>query len=88
MAHFAKIQDNLVTRVIVVNNDEIDGGDFPASEALGQAFLAESGIDGTWLQCSYSAAFRGTYPGIGWTWTPKPRTRDGGVFEAPPVVIP
>jgi hypothetical protein len=42
------------------------GIDFPESEALGQAVLAESGFDGTWLQTSYNGKFRGCYavPGM------------------------
>jgi hypothetical protein len=88
MAHFAEIQNNIVTRVLVVNNEDIDGGTFPASEPLGQAFLAACGITGDFLQCSYSGSFRGAYPGPGWTWTPKARTKESGIFEPPPVVAP
>ena len=68
MAHFARIEDGVVREVIVVNNDAIDGGHFPASEPLGQAMLAESGFTGEFLQCSYSGSFRGAYPGQGWTY--------------------
>ena len=38
---------------------------FPESEALGQAVLAESGFEGTWIQTSYNAKFRGKYAGVG-----------------------
>jgi hypothetical protein len=69
MAHFAEIDENgIVLQVQVINNDDIDGGNFPESEPLGQAFQASLGIPGTWLQCSYSGSFRGVYPGIGWTY--------------------
>ncbi len=68
MAHFAKIENNTVTNVIVVSNDDCGGGDFPASEPVGQAFIASLGITGEWLQCSYHANFRSVYPGIGWTY--------------------
>jgi hypothetical protein len=69
MAHFAEIDDQgNVLQVQVINNDDIDGGNFPESEPLGQALQASLGISGTWLQCSYSAAFRGAYPGPGWTY--------------------
>lgn len=68
MAHFARIEDGIVREVIAVNNDAIGGGDFPASEPIGQAFLAENGFAGDWLQCSYSGSFRGAYPGQGWTY--------------------
>ena len=66
MAHFAQVNaDNLVTNVIVVANDAIDGGNYPESEAIGQAFLADCGLTGEWLQCSYSGSFRGAFPGLG-----------------------
>lgn len=68
MAHFARVDNGIVTQVIAVNNDAIDGGAFPESEPVGQAMLAESGFDGTWLQCSFSASFRGCFPGVGWTY--------------------
>lgn len=68
MAHFAKIENNTVTQVIVVNNDAINGGTFPDSEPIGQAMLAESGFVGDYLQCSYSGSFRGVYPGQGYTY--------------------
>jgi hypothetical protein len=69
MAHFARIDEsNTVLEVQVIKNVDIDGGNFPDSEPLGQAFQASLGLDGTWLQCSYSGSFRGAYPGIGWTY--------------------
>lgn len=69
MAHFAQINnDNVVLRVINVANDDCGGGDFPASEPIGQAFIASLGIPGTWLQTSYNANFRGKYAGIGDLW--------------------
>lgn len=66
MAHFARMNGDAVQDVIVVANDAIGGGNFPDSEPLGQAFLAECGFTGTYLQCSYSGSFRGAYPGPGW----------------------
>jgi len=42
--------------------------EFPASEALGQAVLAESGFDGNWLQTSYNGKFRGRFAGVGMTY--------------------
>ena len=69
MAHFAKLDsNNIVTTVIVVSNDDCGGGEFPASEAIGQAFLASIGLDGVWKQTSYNANFRGKYAGIGFTY--------------------
>jgi hypothetical protein len=69
MAHFAEI-DALgnVLQVHTINNDDIDGGNFPESQPVGQAYQASLGIPGTWLQCSYSGSFRAVYPGPGWTY--------------------
>lgn len=69
MAHFAKIENNTVTTVIVVSNDDCGGGNFPESEPIGQTFLASLGLEGLWLQCSYHANFRAYYPGINWTYS-------------------
>jgi len=65
MAHFARINDNIVQQVIVVSNDDCGGGDFPASEPVGQAFIASLGLEGEWKQTSYNGNFRGKYAGIG-----------------------
>jgi hypothetical protein len=65
MAHFAKVVNGIVEKVIVVANDDCGGGEFPDSEPIGQAFIASIGLTGEWLQCSYSGSFRGRYCGIG-----------------------
>jgi hypothetical protein len=66
MAHFAKVENSIVTDVIVVANSDCGGGDFPESEPVGQAFIASLGLDGEWLQTSYHANFRGVYAGFGY----------------------
>ena len=68
MAHFAQVTDNIVRSVIVINNSDCAGGDFPDSEPIGQAFIAAIGIDGDWLQTSYNNNFRGQYAGQGMTY--------------------
>ena len=68
MAHFAKIENGIVSQVIVIGNDDCGGGDFPASEAVGQAFIASLGLAGEWKQTSYNANFRSKYAGIGDTY--------------------
>ena len=68
MAHFAKIENSIVRDVIVIGNDDCAGGDFPESEAAGQAFIAGLGLTGVWVQTSYNGNFRGTYAGIGMTY--------------------
>ena len=66
MAHFALVDDsNTVREVIVLGNDDCGGGNFPDSEPIGQAFIASCGLNGTWLQTSYSGSFRSKYAGIG-----------------------
>lgn len=84
MASFAEIDnDNKVIRVIGISND-ICGEPtlaFPDTCAAGRAFIANTlKLDGTWKQCSYSGAFRGAYPGPGWTYDPI-----NDVFVATPV---
>lgn len=81
MAHFAEVNaDGLVLQVQVINNDDVNGGVFPESEPIGQAYQASLGISGTWLQCSYSGSFRGAYPGPGWTYD-----AELDEFIAPPI---
>jgi hypothetical protein len=79
MAHFAKVENGLVTAVIVVSNDDCAGGDFPASEAVGQAFIASLGLAGEWKQTSYNANFRAIYAGVGCIYDAV-----NDVFVAPP----
>lgn len=76
MAHFARIDDGIVREVIVIDNADCGGGDFPDSEPIGQAFIASIGLEGEWAQTSYNGNFRGTYAGIGYTF-------DGDEFIAP-----
>ena len=70
MAHFAKIDNNIVTQVLVVSdNDAPRGHDFLANDL---------GLGGTWIQTSYNTRgnvhtlngtpLRGNYAGIGYTY--------------------
>lgn len=70
MAHFARVDENgVVTAVHTIKNDVLEAdGEFPDSEASGQAFQESLGFDGTWLQCSYNGSFRHAYPGVGWSY--------------------
>jgi len=70
MAHFAQVQDNIVRDVIVIDNSDCGGGEFPESEPIGQEFIADIGIDGDWLQTSYNNNFRGQYAGQGMKYDP------------------
>lgn len=68
MAHFARVEDNVVREVIVIDNKDCNGGDFPESEAAGQAFINSIGLNGTFRQTSYNGNFRGKYAGVGDTY--------------------
>ena len=68
MAHFAKVESNIVTQVLVVSdNDAPRGQDFLANDL---------GLGGTWIQTSYNTRgnvhllsgtpLRGNYAGIGY----------------------
>jgi len=71
MAHFAQVDEyQIVRNVIVVDNSDCGGGDYPDSEPIGQAFIASIGIEGDWLQTSYHGNFRGQYAGQGMTYDP------------------
>jgi hypothetical protein len=68
MAHFAKVENNIVLEVIVISNQDCDNLPFPESEPIGQAFIASIGLGGDWLETSYNNNFRGIYAGIGYTY--------------------
>ena len=59
MAHFAKIENNIVINVVVVDNEH---------EEYGQEYLNSLGLEGTWIQTSYNKNFRKNYAGIGYTY--------------------
>jgi len=71
MAHFAEVnEENIVTRVLVVDNSE---------ENNGQVFLADTlGLGGTWIKTSYNTfggvhsnggtPLRKNYAGIGYSY--------------------
>jgi hypothetical protein len=60
MAHFAKIENNIVTQVLVVDNSlEYRGADFLADDL---------GLGGIWIQTSYNGNIRFNYAGIGYTY--------------------
>jgi hypothetical protein len=67
MAHFAQISDGIVTNVIVINND-VCGEEYPASEPIGQDFIASLKLEGNWIQTSYNHNFRKQYAGVGFTY--------------------
>lgn len=86
MAHFAQIENNIVTNVIVVANDDCAGGEFPEGEHIGQAFIASLGLTGQWLQTSYHDNFRGCYASNGFTYDAS--LGEYGEFVAPAIQPP
>ena len=72
MAHFARIENNIVREVIVVNNEVLENKPFPESEPIGIAFCKSLyGADTEWLQTSYNGNFRGKYAGTGMIYNPE-----------------
>jgi hypothetical protein len=68
MAHFAKIdENNIVTQVIVVSNQDTSNAQGEEKEYIGASFC-EKLFGGTWKQTSYNAKFRKNYAGIGYTY--------------------
>ena len=71
MAHFAQLdENNLVTQVIVVANEELllDGVE---NETKGIMFCKSLlGEDTRWVQTSYNGNIRKNYAGIGYTYDP------------------
>lgn len=67
MAHFAEIDsNNIVLRVVVVDNKDTSTAQGVEKEYIGAAFL-ESLLGGTWVQTSYNGKIRKNYAGIGFT---------------------
>ena len=67
MASFAKIENGVVTDITKIL-DVVVGSEYPASEPVGQAFIASIGLGGEWLQTSFAAAFRKREAQIGGTY--------------------
>lgn len=60
MAHFAKIENDIVTQIIVVDN---------SVEHLGQSWINNTlGLEGEWIQTSYNDTIRGNFAGVGYTY--------------------
>lgn len=69
MAHFAKLDsNNIVTQVVVVNNDVLLNADNTESEYKGKVFLNSLLGSATWVQTSYNGNFRKQFAGIGFTY--------------------
>ena len=67
MAHFAKIEDGVVTNVIVVDNSDTLDSEGSESEDIGKAFCNNL-FGGEWVQTSYNSNIRKNYASIGGTY--------------------
>lgn len=79
-AHAAKIENGIVTQVIVIPFMDDD-------DAKVTAYCNSIGLDGTWVDTSYVGARRSKYAGIGDTWDGEnfisPVVAEAPVIEAP-----
>jgi hypothetical protein len=67
LAHFARIENNLVTQVIVVNNKDTSTPDGTEVESIGVAFCQRL-FGGNWVKTSYNGNVRKNYAGVGYTY--------------------
>jgi hypothetical protein len=68
MAHFAQLdENNVVTQVIVVSNNELLDAGGQEREEMGIGFCQRL-FGGNWKQTSYNHNFRKRYAGIGYTY--------------------
>ena len=67
MAHFAQLENNIVTQVIVVSNQDILNEQGQELEQKGIDFCSNL-LGGTWKQTSYNGNIRKNYAGIGYTY--------------------
>ncbi len=88
MAHFAQIKNNIVTQVIVIDNNDILDEQGNESEDIGIQFCINL-LSGAWKQTSYNTnsgehpqgnPFRKNYAGIGMTYD---STRDAFIPPQP-----
>ena len=70
MAHFAQLdENNVVTQVIVVSNDDTSDSNGVETESIGVAFCQKLlGASTKWKQTSYNGNFRVRYAGIGYSY--------------------
>jgi hypothetical protein len=78
MAHFARVENNTVREVIVVNNEVLLDENNVEQESIGAKFCADT-FGGEWVQTSYNANFKGKYAGVGDQW-------DGTNFITPTII--
>ena len=98
MAHYARIENNIVTQVIVIDNKDTADANGVEKEYIGAAFC-ERLFGGEWKQTSYNGRIRKHYAGVGYTYNadidafvpPQPFpswTLDADANWQPPVAMP
>jgi len=71
MAHFAELdENNVVLRVVVVDNKDTSDANGVEKEHIGAAFL-ERILGGRWVQTSYNGNIRKRYAGAGMVYLPE-----------------
>lgn len=70
MAHFAQLdQNNIVTNVIVVNNENLLDENNQEQESIGIEYICDVLKDNSkWVQTSYNNSFRVRYAGLGFSY--------------------
>jgi len=83
MAHFAELDlANIVLRVLVIDNSEVDNLPFPNSEPVGIAYMQSLfGADTIWRQASYNSNFRYNFCSEGFSFDAS--ASPDGAFIAP-----
>ena len=82
MAHFAELdENNIVLRVIRVENSVIQKVDGTESELKGKQFLNTLLGTSKWVQTSYSHSFRKNFAGISYSYD---STKDAFIAPKPP----
>jgi hypothetical protein len=82
MAHFAKLENNIVITIHSVVNEVIKDSNGVEQEAIGIEFLKtlHNEPNAIWKQTSYNGNFRKNYAGIGYTYD---ETRDAFISPKP-----
>lgn len=100
MAHFAELNsDNIVKRVVVVDNEMCLDENGDESEIIGIYYLSRI-FGGTWRQCSYNGNIRKNFPSPGFSFREdinafvEPKVFDSWILNEetarwePPVAMP
>ncbi len=78
MAHYAHIEDGIVTQISIIKNEVIEDSEGVEQDSLATEFLTSLYGPKTYIKCSYNTyngehllggtPLRHNYPGVGWTY--------------------